>query len=212
MPASNATTSGGPNASSAIERGREAPDGDAGAVGRHRRQHHVRRGDPSGRRASATGLRRSARTPSGAEHALHQLFGLARGQLHGGPLQTAGPFDPHVAPGVHQHLGDGRVGQQGFERTQAVHARRHALDHVTPLGRRQQRRPHRQLAVGGPHGVGVAPGDHGVHLGRQPGQHLGRRVVGRRAHAAALTLRVSVRGRRPASSSPASTTRATDGS
>ena len=94
----------------------EAPDGQAGAVDRERRHHHVdARAVRQARVAHRRGLVDAA--PERSQHPLDRVQQLGvRPERDVGALDDAAPLDPDVARPDHHHLVDGRIGQQRLER------------------------------------------------------------------------------------------------
>ena len=121
--------------------------------------------DPSGRRASATGEVRSARSPRGPTMRSIRSSTSRRCEVHRGALEAAGPLDPDRPGSVDHDLGDRAVGQDRFEGTETDSPCGDRAGHRGDLDVGQQRALAADLrghgdAVGG--GRGVAPEQPGV--------------------------------------------------
>ena len=97
------------------------------------------RREPSGRRASTIGDERSSRRPKRCDDPLDQVHDRVGVELEDDGLEPAGPLDVGAARTVDHDLGDGRVGEQWLERTEAGDLVRELLEQRIEADGRQQR-------------------------------------------------------------------------
>ena len=100
--------------------------------------------DPSGSRASTSGLDRSTRKPSGATTRSIRWATVASSSDETGARQPAAALDPDARGRVDHHLGDRGIAEQRLEWTETGGARRHVADDGVELAGAEQRRlpPH----------------------------------------------------------------------
>ena len=102
--------------------------------------------------------------PAALEHPLDQLLHLGRGEDQVGQLVATAAGDEDPARVVDPDLLDGRVVEEGLQRTEAGHAGDQLADHRLGVGDRRHGTGQAAVVVGADHGLGQPAYDEGVAL------------------------------------------------
>ena len=95
--------------------------------------------DPSGRRASTIGDERSSRRPSGRDDALDEVDDRPRVEAEHDGFEPPAPLDVGATGTVDHHLGDGRIGEERFERAETGDLVRELLEELVEVRGGEQR-------------------------------------------------------------------------